>query len=316
MRAIVISLCVLFAGCGAPSIDTSSDESMKQSIEKVRQSLPEAKRKDFDEAVSTMMLSNINMESVMAGAAARANMEARIKESINGKTGEQIIDEATHIRAEREERERQEAAERAERERQEAAERAEQEKQEALKEIAELKAQKVEWEVAREELSKFEVTRSRFYKQKQQFMGKQPVIELSVKNGTSRAVARACFEGTLASPGRSVPWLKDSFAYEISGGLESGEEATWKLAPNMFSEWGEVEAPADAVLTVTVQRLEGASGEPLYTLEGFGEDKAVRLRELCAKYAPEDVPTDQPQGSLEAATEPATEPAKADNSAS
>ena len=40
---------VLIAGCSDPKIDASSDESMKASVQKVRESLPESKRGDFDE---------------------------------------------------------------------------------------------------------------------------------------------------------------------------------------------------------------------------------------------------------------------------
>src|SRR5690606_7385032 len=104
------------------------------------------------------------------------------------------------------------------------------------------------------------------------------------KNGTEHAVARAYFEGTIATPGRSVPWLTETFNYSIPGGLESGEEANWALAPNMFSEWGTVDAPDDAVFTVTVYRLDGADGEPLLTTDGFSERNAKRLAELQEKY--------------------------------
>ena len=95
-----------------------------------------------------------------------------------------------------------------------------------------------------------------------EYMGNQPIIELTVENRTGQAISRAYFEGTLASPNRSVPWHKDTFNYSISGGLEPGEKAAWSLAPNMFSGWGKIEAPADAVFTVTVERLDGADGEP------------------------------------------------------
>jgi hypothetical protein len=91
-------------------------------------------------------------------------------------------------------------------------------------------------------------------------------------------VKRAHFVATLASPGRSVPWLKDDFSYEISGGLEPGESAEWHLAPNMFSDWGKVDAPADAVLTVQTVKLEGANGE---ILDGsFSDEDQKRLDAL------------------------------------
>ena len=134
-------------------------------------------------------------------------------------------------------------------------------------------------------LSKFKVKRSRFYKRKGKYdIIKKPIIELTVMNGTNESVSRAYFTGTLASPGRTIPWIKDDFNYEISGGIESGEEVTWYLAPNTFSDWGDVDAPKDAVLTVEVTELDGANGNELYSTNNFGEDEMERLEELLKSY--------------------------------
>jgi hypothetical protein len=256
----------VFAGCSDPKIDASSDEAMKASVEKVRQSLPESKQKKFDEAIQVLAFSQIDMKNLLAqGAAGVGNTEGKVRQSLDGKTGEQVIAEAERIQAERKARER----------------------QQALEEIRELEAQRVKSEAAREELKKFEVIRSRFYLREQQFLGKQPIVELTVKNGTGKAVSRAYFEGTLASPNRSVPWHKGTFNYSISGGLEPGEQATWNLAPNVFSDWGKVQAPTDAVFTVTVERLDGADGKPIYSTTEFGERDRERLNELKKKYSVE-----------------------------
>ena len=188
-------------------------------------------------------------------------MEASVKQALNGKTGEEVIAHAEQLRKDREEKER----------------------TQALAEIKELEGKQAKAAQAREKLVAFEVVRSRFYKSSG-FLGDQPVIELTVKNGTATAVSRAHFRGTLASPGRSVPWLRDDFNYEISGGLEPGETATWRLSPNMFSDWGKVEAPKDAVLTVDVVRIDGPDKEPLFDAEGLSEHDSERLAELKAKF--------------------------------
>jgi len=254
------------AGCNDPKIDASSNDSMKASVQKVRESLPEPKRKEFDEAMQILAFSQIDVKDLFTqGAAGLGNIEGKVKDSINGKTGEQVIAEAERIRAERKEREH----------------------QQALEEIRELETKRTKSESAREELKKFQVIRSRFYMQEREFMGKQPIIELTVKNGTGKAVSRAYFEGTIASAGRSIPWHKDTFNYSISGGLESGEEAAWGLAPNMFSDWGKVDAPADAVFTVTVEQLDGADEQPIYSIREFTEHDSERLKELKKKYGVE-----------------------------
>lgn len=253
----------MLAACGDPKIDASSEEAMKSSVEKVRKALPEAKRKDFDEAMQVLAFGHIDIRDLLAeGVAGAGNLEGKIRQSLDGKTGEQVIAEAERIQAERKERER----------------------QQALEEIRELEAKRVKAESAREQLKKFQVVRSRFYTREQAFVGKQPIIELTVKNGTDQAVSRAYFEGTLASPNRSVPWHKDTFNYNISGGLEPGEGATWNLAPNMFSDWGKVDAPADAVFTVTVEQLDGADGKPIYSTREFDERDLERLNKLKKTY--------------------------------
>ena len=130
------------------------------------------------------------------------------------------------------------------------------------------------------------MSKSRFYQKAQAYgLGNQPIIEITVNNGTGSAVARAYFKGTIASPGRSVPWLVESFNYSISGGLEPGETQSWSLAPNQFSDWGKVEAPKDAIFTVTVERLDGADGKPLFDAGAFTERDAIRLTTLQEKYA-------------------------------
>ncbi len=117
--------------------------------------------------------------------------------------------------------------------------------------------------------------------------GEEPIIELTVVNNTGHAVSKAYFNGIIASPGRSVPWLEESFSYSISGGLEPGEEASWSLAPGRYSsKWDRdsVEAPDDAIFTVTVERLDGADGKALFDARSFSERQAKRLDELRRQY--------------------------------
>jgi len=264
---ITFVLAVLLFGCEKiipePTIDTSTDESMKQTSQEVRESLPESERAKFDEAIKLLAFSQINMKDIFTkGAVGTGTLENKMKESLHGKTAQQLIAEADRIKLEREERQR----------------------KQAIEEIKELEKERVKSEQAREQLRYFEVIRSRFYQEKQKYRGKQPIIEITVKNGTNSAVSRAYFEGTIASPNRSVPWHKDTFNYSISGGLEPGEEKSWRLAPNMFSDWGKVEAPTDAVFTVTVQKIDGPDGKSLYSTTDFTEQNKERLSKLKTKY--------------------------------
>ncbi len=157
----------------------------------------------------------------------------------------------------------------------------------ALDEIRELETKRVEYESMYEQLNKFQVVHSQFIMSEQEFGRKQPIIVLAVRNGTDRAVSRAYFEGTIASPGRSDPWYKDRFNHRISGRLEPGEEATWHLEPNMFSGWGKVDAPADAALTVAVENIDGADNKSIYSIREFTERDRKRLDELKKQHSVE-----------------------------
>ncbi len=265
--ALVIVLSVLSSGCeksvfSDPVIDASTDEAMKTSIEKIRNSLPEEEAEKFDDALQVLAFSGISMKDIFAeGAINTGGVQSKMRASLDGKTADEVVAEANRVTAEREERQR----------------------RQALAEIAELEKKKIESEQAQEALTAFEVLRSRFYLKDGSFR-KEPVIELTVLNGTEHAVSRAYFDGIIASPGRSVPWHKDSFNYSIPGGLEPGEQASWSLAPNMFSDWGSVDAPEDAIFTVTVVKLDDAQGEPLFDAQAFSERERERLRELKNRY--------------------------------
>lgn len=251
LNIIAIILLLLSVSCNSPVIDTSTEDSMQKSIAEVRSSLPESKQSEFDEAIAVIAFGQFGSKDI----------ENRMKEALHGKTGHEVLAEADRILKERKERER----------------------TQALNEIKELEEKKAQAEQDKKDILKFEILRSRFYLE-ESFIGKKPIIELTVKNNTAHAVSRAYFEGTLASPGRTIPWVKQAFNYSIPGGLEPGEEASWTLAPNMFSEWGTVDVPADAVLTVTVEKLDGPDDKVIYSSKGYTEYDEMRMQKLKDRY--------------------------------
>lgn len=262
----IMILVAFMSGCGSPKIDASTDEKMKESIAKVRESLPEDRQVDFDEALATLAFEQVDLSDfIQEKVTGVGTTEAKMKNALNGKTGDEVISAAQEVIIKRQEKE----------------------KEQALLEIKELQEKREEAEKNKNELAKFEILKSRFYKEKQESMGEEPIIELIVKNGTIHPVSRTYFLGTLASPGRTIPWLKENFNYEIPGGLEPGEEASWRLAPNMFSEWGTVKVPKDAIFTVETIRLDDADGESLYDASVFDDDDLERLTELLSKYPAE-----------------------------
>lgn len=256
-RYLVASVvAMVLAGCGPATLDGSSNEAMQESTKAVKESLSAQEQARFEASLQTILMDRA-MPGGSALAAARMDSgqaAADLMRELDGKSAEQVIAMADSILAERRARELVQMQE----------------------EIQELTAKKEKADQAKLELEKFEVIRSRFRMQEQRFGSPKPVIELTVRNGTDVAISRAYFVGTIASPGRAVPWLKEEFNYPIRGGLEPGEEVSWSLTPNMFSSWGNVNAPDDAVLTVEVLRLDGPDGEPAFDSR-FSERDAARL---------------------------------------
>lgn len=264
LRSVVLSLLLMSIGCSDPRLNAATEEELESSMEQVRRSLPEDRQEAFDEAVALIAMNEIDIEGLFDGTNTSSPEEAavRARSILDGRSAAEIFAAADSIRAEQLARQRAQVVE-------------------ELEELEEAQAAAAR---ARAQLQQFEVTRARFYKRAEQYsIRDQPIIELGVRNGTAHAVSRAYFEGTLATPGRSVPWLKETFNYSISGGLEPGEDQSWSLAPNSFSEWGTVNVPADAVFTVDVLQIDGADGESLFSTRDFGERQVERLTALRAQ---------------------------------
>ncbi len=263
---------LLVVGCtdsSPPTIDTSSEESMQESIANVRQSLPESDRAAFDAALLQLKIGHFDFEELItlgtSGDTGKAALENRFNATLEDKTGAEVLAAAEALQVESEKRRLEQEAQR---------------REQNLAEIDELESRLAAGTLALVELEKFEVVRSRFFQEEEQFFGTRSVIELTVRNGTNQPVSRAYFEGIVASPERAVPWITETFNYQIAGGLESGEEASWRLSPNSFSDWGTVDVPDDAILTVTAFRLDGADGEPVFNARSLSDRELQRLDTL------------------------------------
>src|SRR5207245_4603018 len=154
----------------------SSDDRMKASIAEARASLPEAKRATFDTALQVLFFSGLSFGDLLHQGAAPGvgGIETRVKEALNGKSASDVIAAADSVRKQQEAKER----------------------EQALQEIRELEEKKSAVDGARQELAKFVVVRSRFYQSHNALGMTEPIIELTVKNGTTSAVSRAYFVGT------------------------------------------------------------------------------------------------------------------------
>lgn len=261
---LAVATSLALAGCGEAKIDGSSDAALKDSVEKVAKGLPSDKQTQFREDVVALTLSQVSLADVISGKKTAGSVTGDARKTLDGKTGEQVMAQAAQLRLEREKRER----------------------EQALAEIQELLAKQASAESAVAELKKFAVTKSRFHIEPEKYSSRgQPQISIAVSNDTAHPISRAYFKGTIASPGRSVPWFTDTFNYQIPGGLEPGEKAEWELLPNQFGDWGRVNAPADAIFTVEVVRLDGPDEKPLFRSDSFSKENENRLEQLQKKYS-------------------------------
>lgn len=109
-RFICIALCAgMLAGCGEPKLDGSSQQAFKDSAAKVAASLPEDKRKQFASDVMVLALQGLDISQVLQGKKNAEGVSADMLAALNGKTAQQVADEANRVRTERAERERQQA---------------------------------------------------------------------------------------------------------------------------------------------------------------------------------------------------------------
>ncbi|MEI8664950.1 hypothetical protein P4S81_08550 [Pseudoalteromonas sp. B28] len=258
----------LLIGCGEKKIDSTTDDSLKASITSIKESLTENKKVEFEKAVKILAFSDV--ENIFQVTSNPDGIKNKMKEKLDGKTADQIIAESNNILAARKVKEK---------------EQAKKEIEEIKAEILSLEEKKLDAQSANENLNKFSVVRSRFYYEENLYRD-EAIIELTVKNSTKHAVSRAYFDGVLVSQGRSVPWVSASFNYSIAGGLEPGEQVTWKLTPNSFGEWGK--APKDRddmVLTATVNRIDGADEEAIFdsSISEYDESKLIKLKKRLEK---------------------------------
>ena len=274
---------------------------VEQSIEKVKASLPKNKRDEFKQALNKILLSNKDIRSlIMTPFGADIDYNEKevaefVYENLNGKTGLEIIDFAKQIGRDEKpknkefkpltEERKKEIIEQARREEKAAIRRMEGEYE--LPEMEDLQYRREMVNKNKKLLIKFKILSSKFSKRKQSEydLMESPIITLTVKNETKYPLSRVYFEGVLQSEGRSIPWLKKDFNYEISGGIEPGEILTWHLSPGLFSSWATLKAPKEAILKVIVKGFDGPSLKPSCKPIDFSPEDEARLEELERKYS-------------------------------
>ncbi len=85
----LIIIAISLAACGDPKFDGSSDESMKESLEKILVELPDEKKKDFKKAIAGIYVMG-GLKAKGSGKS-KAEVQAEITSELDGKTADEII---------------------------------------------------------------------------------------------------------------------------------------------------------------------------------------------------------------------------------
>lgn len=234
-RILAVAMAVTMAGVAYadPTLDGSNPRYFDKSLEEVRASLDESEIERFDDALEALLmrrsqegLTIVEISELSDDELEELATEAR--RSLHGLSGQEVLALAGELP----------------------------EKNKNSHELEE--------PIAQEMLSRFVVESAEYRLSEDDSSGTTPVIELRVANNTGEAVARAHFRGVLQSPGRSVPWVDETFYYTISGGIEPGETLEWSLVPDPSGPWGNPSISDDAVLSIEVLRLDDPSGNTLW----------------------------------------------------
>lgn len=262
LRASVFLLAAILSGCGQPTIDGTNEDTFKESFKSMKEGLPDKKAKRLDTALMTITFSGFDLKTALSNDDDTNSESKKIWKRLDGMTAQEILAQAERIEIKNQI----------------------ENKKQAVEDWQGLLEAKRKAEKARKKLKNFKIQEAEFRVKEKRFGSDQPVIDLTVVNNTDYPVSRAYFKGTVKAKGRSVPYIEEPFNYEIPGGIEHGEEATYNLAPNPYGDWGQVDVPDKAFLEVEVQKIDGADEEPIYDAGGLDEMEQSEIKAFNTKY--------------------------------
>jgi hypothetical protein len=96
--ALVVVL--VSVGCAKPRIDAKTGETLKQSLQKVRDSLSAKRRAEFDGAIGTIYSSQISFDTLAKGFSGVTSIGANLQAALDGKTADEVIAFAEKLKKE------------------------------------------------------------------------------------------------------------------------------------------------------------------------------------------------------------------------
>lgn len=244
----VVFFMFIFAGCGEPTLDGTTEETFQTSLAAIKAPLSESAQKRLDLILEGFEF--LFSENVIGVLDNSENAKKRIRSRLDGLSADGLIEEWN---------------------------------QRLDKAISVLEEKNERTDTAMEQLKDIVVKRAEYYIQR-----KQSVVKLNVHNNTEHKISKVYFHGILKTRGRRKTVLEDDFNYNIryteGKDLEPDKSATWNFAL-LSSVWRK--APKDAknlYLNVVVTRIDGELEEPIYDAytHRFSTKDSKRLEALIA----------------------------------
>lgn len=256
---------MMLAGCNEPEIDTTTEETMKSSIQEVRNSLDDADKPRFDKAIEVVALSNISIPELLQAKEKEDDqfIQNKFKETLNGKSGEEVIKLATEIENKKQAEQRVAA-------------------QSELKALEEKQAHR---ELATEKLRTFEFKSSRIEYGKEVNGDAPATLIITMINPEKTSISGVHYAIERYIDGKAYPETVKTFYYEFPEAIAAGQKGEVVLSLGNKSAWAKDEHMEPSSFFAWLFRADGVDKKPVYDVSSFNENDKARLMELKQQLA-------------------------------
>lgn len=264
-KLLLLLLVLLIAGCGILVVDGTNENTVKNSVEKMRNALSPEKQILFDNALQKIALSftykHMKTNSDIRNPYSKTPID-EIREMLSGKSVDEILklseslpinDTGGFIKTNSPEERKQKFS------------------AQLIKAENDLKILLEEKSIFFEKLKAFIIVITEFsikkvdygYLEKERFE-----VKIKCQNNTDKAISEVEFNCILKSKSRAVPWKeKECFEY-FPGGIEPGEVKEWSFYPFGDDSLSYIpEGTNDLILSIEVSNLYGADKKPIYEIK-------------------------------------------------
>ncbi|GEM_PF-6533959 len=264
----LLIICSIFLLSCQSKIDGSNLESYEKSISQIKSELNEKQKIVFKDCLGAIGMKNISPEKLLKEAFKNAfngeemdksALEDIAKETLSkmdGKSYEDVINEGKQILLPKYKS---------------IIEEANSNKVAAKSEIEKVKSDLIN-------LEKIQIVETDLRKGRYSFS--PPTIKILIKNNSEILLSKIGFYGELFEKGRKISNCKDSFTYQISGGLEPTEQKKWYLEPNMMSDLYDCRIPSKREFKLKVTSVSDIDDKVIWSTEKSVDDINLSISEL------------------------------------